>query len=361
MPKPRSSLVDESVTPWYHCISRCVRREPLCGGEFAYRKQWIEDRLKELAEIFSIECAGFAVMDNHLHLLLRLDSRQAERWSGEEVARRWLQLFPLRDITGKPLAVTKARTRQFASDPDWVDKTRERLANLSWFMKCLKEPIARRANREDDMTGAFWEGRFKSIAVLDEASLLSTAAYIDLNPLAAGAAPTPEESGHTSLRVRLDHRELNGSDHTLHDDLSTLTRNPAQEAGLWLLPLDDSRADGAGRPGLMAGCTLSFYLSVVDATSRMVREGKASLDARVAPIFERLALDQTIVEAAIHKLFQPRRRTANTLGTKRGRPSGARRDRPLRQQLDPPSDIDRAEAFRFGMTPTCPEAFLDRP
>ena len=201
MPKPRSSIVDENVTPWYHCISRCVRREPLCGGEFAYRKQWIEDRLKELAEIFSIECAGFAVMDNHLHLLLRLDSRQAERWTGEEVARRWLQLFPLRDVSGKQLPVTKARIRQFVDEPDWVDKTRKRLANLSWFMKCLKEPIARRANREDDITGAFWEGRFKSIAVRDETSLLSTAAYIDLNPLAAGAYSRPPKNQGTRRYV----------------------------------------------------------------------------------------------------------------------------------------------------------------
>jgi hypothetical protein len=360
MPKLRSSIVVESVTPWYHCISRCVRREPLCGGGFAYRKKWIEDRLKELAEIFSIECAGFAVIDNHLHLLLRLDSRQAERWTGEEVARRWLELFPLRDVTGKALPVTGARIRHFTDEPHWVDKTRKRLANLSWFMKCLKEPIARRANREDDVTGAFWEGRFKSIAVLDETSLLSTAAYIDLNPLAAGAALTPEESAHTSLRVRLDHCESNGSDHNLHEDLSTLTRNPAQEAGLWLLPLDDGRADGAGRPGLMVGCTLSFYLSVVDATSRMVRGGKATLDAHVAPIFQRLALDQRMVEHAINKLFQPRRRTANTLGAKISRPSGARGGRPLRQPSDSPPDIDRAEAFRFGRTPTRPEALLDR-
>jgi hypothetical protein len=118
--------------------------------------------------------------------------------------------------------------------------------------------------------------------------------------------------------VRLDHCEYNALDHTLNEDLSTLTQNPAQKAGLWSLPLDDRRAGGAGRAGLMVGCTLSFYLSVVDATSRMLREGKATLDTHVAPFFQRLALDQRMVESAINKLFQPRRRTANTLGP--GRP-----------------------------------------
>jgi hypothetical protein len=159
MPTPRSRIVDESVTPWYHCISRCVRRARLCGGVFLHRKQWIEDRLNELTGIFSVECAGFAIMDNHLHLLVRLDSRRAEEWSAVDVARRWLCLFPLRNSTGDALAVSEARIRRFADDRNWVDRIRKRLADLGWFMKCLKEPIARRANREDGSTGAFWKGR----------------------------------------------------------------------------------------------------------------------------------------------------------------------------------------------------------
>ena len=88
---------------------------------------------------------------------------------------------------------------------------RERLANLGWFMKCLKEPLARLANKEDECTGAFWEGRYKSIAILDEESLVATAAYIDLNPVAAGLAATPEESEFTSLKARLEHCRANGT------------------------------------------------------------------------------------------------------------------------------------------------------
>ena len=281
----------------------------------SHRKKWIEDRLRELVGIFSVECAGFALMDNHLHVLLRLDSARANGWSDAEVVRRWFQLFPLRDITGKALPITEARVLQFVAHTDWVAKVRTRLADLSWFMKCLKEPLARLANREDGCTGAFWEGRFKSVAVLDEESLLATAAYIDINPVAAGVAPTPEAAVHTSLRTRLDHCQANGTVETLRDDLSTLTRNPSQEAELWLMPVDDDRPYGGDRTGLIAGCTLSCYLRLVDATSRMIRDGKASLEADMAPIFQRLGVDQVTLEATVTKLFGPRERIASRLGT----------------------------------------------
>ena len=62
----RSEIVDLDVTPYYHCISRCVRRAHLCGEGYAHRKQWIEDRLEELANIFAVSVAGFSVLDNHL-------------------------------------------------------------------------------------------------------------------------------------------------------------------------------------------------------------------------------------------------------------------------------------------------------
>ena len=93
----RAHLVDPAVTRWYHCITRCVRRAFLLGEGASDRKVWIEKRLRELAEIFAVAVGGFSVLDNHLHVLVRLDPEVAQGWSDEEVVRRWGRLFPPRD------------------------------------------------------------------------------------------------------------------------------------------------------------------------------------------------------------------------------------------------------------------------
>ncbi|WP_133511163.1 hypothetical protein [Candidatus Thiosymbion oneisti] len=80
---------------------------------------------------------------------------------------------------------------------------RARLHDLSWFMRTLNEHIARRANAEDGVKGRFWEGRFKSQALLDEKALPAAMAYVDLNPVRAGLAETPEASDYTSIQERI--------------------------------------------------------------------------------------------------------------------------------------------------------------
>ena len=159
MTMARAHLVDPSVTRWYHCITRCVRRALLLGEGPKNRKLWIENRIEELAQIFSISVGGFSVLDNHLHLLLRLDAEPAEQWSDEEVARRWGKLFPPRDNARQPIAISAGWLEERLKDAGWIAKTRDRLQSLSWFMKCLKEPLSRMANREDQTGGAFLKDR----------------------------------------------------------------------------------------------------------------------------------------------------------------------------------------------------------
>ena len=80
---------------------------------------------------------------------------------------------------------------------------RTRLADLSWFMKCLAEPVARAANAEDGCKGRFWEGRFKVQLLCDERALLAAMAYVDLNPIRAGMADALADADHTSIQRRL--------------------------------------------------------------------------------------------------------------------------------------------------------------
>ena len=164
MTMARKHLVDVSVTRWYHCVTRCVRRAfllgegPLLGEEPLNRKEWIERRLQELAEIFALSVGGFSVLDNHLHLLVRLDPDVASGWSDEEVVRRWGRLFPPRDKSRQPLPVSNDWVQWRLKDVPWVARARERLQSLSWFMKCLKEPLARLANRQDKNARRIFRG-----------------------------------------------------------------------------------------------------------------------------------------------------------------------------------------------------------
>ena len=123
----RRHLIDVSVTRWYHCMSSCVRGALLLGGESSDRKTWLEKRIEELAQIFALGVGGFSVMDNHLHLLLRLDPDVAAGWSNEDVVRRWGRLFPPRDKSRQPLPVSEAWVQARLKDLSWVARVRERL------------------------------------------------------------------------------------------------------------------------------------------------------------------------------------------------------------------------------------------
>ncbi len=149
MTLPRRLLVNPSEPGWYHCVSRCVRRAFLCGDGKDHRKQWIVDRLRLLAHCFSVEIAAYAVMSNHLHVVVRLDPCAPDRWTAQEVADKWLTAFAREHgPDGAPIAPSPEDVATAAADWAWVHARRRRLGDLGWFMKALKEPIARRANRD---------------------------------------------------------------------------------------------------------------------------------------------------------------------------------------------------------------------
>ena len=306
----RAHLIDPTVTRWYHCVTRCVRRAFLLGEGPDDRKVWIDNRLRELAQIFSVAVGGFSVLDNHLHVLVRLDSEVAGGWSDEEVVRRWGRLFPPRDRSRQPLPVSKDWVQWRLKDAAWVAKARARLQSLSWFMKCLKEPLSRLANREDKTRGAFFEGRFKSVAILDEESLLAVCAYIDLNPVAAGIAEVPEASAHTSIKERVEHVKAQGRTQDLKAARKGSVAGSKAAAGLedshWLCPIEDRRRLGSSREGMLEGFPLGSYLLLVDYTGRLFREGKAAISREVAEIFSRLGSSAETWQARLEKLRKGR-------------------------------------------------------
>ena len=149
-------------------------------------------------------------MSNHYHAVLRVDAARAHALSDDDVLRRWTQLFtgPVlvqRYLTGVPGLLGQAERDKVG---EFAQLYRQRLADVSWFMRVLNETLARQANAEDGCTGRFWEGRFKSQALLDEQALLATMAYVDLNPIRAGMVESLQDSAHTSIAARL--AELQG-------------------------------------------------------------------------------------------------------------------------------------------------------
>ncbi len=150
----------------------------------------------------------------------------------------------------------------------WIESWRERLHDLSWFMRCLNEPIARMANREDHCKGRFWEGRFRSQALLDERALLACMAYVDLNPIRAAMARTPETSHFTSIQER-----INQADST---KLRSFSGNTDEAQGI---PF-----------------AFNDYLQLVDWAGRAIRSDKKGfIPPDTPPIVQRLGMDQDVL------------------------------------------------------------------
>lgn len=209
MTTPRSRLVDPKHPMHYHVTSRCVRKSFLCGEhnghDFSHRKAWIHRRAKQLAPHFDIDIDAYAVMDNHFHLVLYYDPTACQRWSDQDVARRWVDAFPPK-LNGLILEELKPlRRQQLLEDPDRLADRRHKLGQLSTFMKHVKQPVARSANREDHCTGHFFEQRFYSGALLDDEAVLATMVYVDLNPVRAKIADSVATCQNTSLQARMAH------------------------------------------------------------------------------------------------------------------------------------------------------------
>eukprot|EP00913_Durusdinium_trenchii_P028424 g26652.t1 len=297
--------------------------DPLTGKSFEHRRAWIRQRLEFLASVFGIDCLTYAVMHNHLHVVLRSRPDVVAAWSEEEVARRWLRLFPpRREDDGSPAEPTDAELLTILGNAEVLAERRKRLSDVSWWMRCTAEVIARRANKEDRCTGRFWEGRYKAQVLLDEASLLACAAYVDLNPIRAALAKTPETSDFTGAKDRLDdlaERQASSSAET-----HAWERSRRRKRSGWLCPVEiDGRSDDAGpdicpsgrrasRKGFLS-CSLGEYLALLDWTGRQLHRGKRrAIPAQLSPILERIGLTGDGWCELVKKFSQTFKRAAGT-------------------------------------------------
>ncbi len=286
----------------FHLVNRCVRRTRLFGKEkksgkdYSHRKQWIRERLEVLAGIFGLDILGFAVLSNHLHVIVRTRPDLVKAWSDDEVALRWWNLFPQRrNKDGSPAEPTDAELSHIRNNTSGMKEKRRRLSNVSWFMKCLTEPIAKRSNREDKVSGHFWEARYRAQPLLDEMAITACMAYVDLNPIRAGVAATPETSEFTSAKERISDRQ----------DVSLVSPAAAKDQQIehgeragWLapIPLDPPRKKvrekRASRRASNKGClpmTLDEYLKLLDWTGRQLRRDEIGrIPEEFAPILDRL-------------------------------------------------------------------------
>ena len=279
MTTARRQLIDADTTPYYHIICRCVRRAFLCGvddydgRDYSHRRDWIEEKLNILIKIFAIDIAAYAIMSNHYHLVLRIDTQLSQSWNLETIFTQYAALHSCNALVQQYLAGVELTPAQMIIVYELAETYRERLSSISWFMKLLNQYIALKANREDNCKGKFWESRFKSQALLDESALLTCMAYVDLNPVRANIVKTPEASDYTSIQSRLGLNQRSTA--SIRTVLLEFT-GKAQDYGDKRIPI-----------------TERDYFSLVDWTGRCVREdNRGSIPANIAPILERINITQ---------------------------------------------------------------------
>ena len=271
MTTARAQLINNENVGIYHCVQRCVRRAWLCGVDeytgqsYEHRKAWVEKQIALIGSCFAVAIHAYAVMSNHLHVVLQIDPKASLSWTDQQIAERWVRLFPPRELTDQAI---KAKQNNIMANADRLAIIRNRLGNLSWLMKCLAEPIARRANAEDARKGRFWEGRFKAQVLKDEKALYAAMAYVDLNPVRAGISKRIEDQRYTSVRKRIKQ-----------------ARKEPKVLGEVLKPMISSISTS------VLNFKLRDYLELIEWTGNQVRDGKSTKNKTVPHMVKKLASD----------------------------------------------------------------------
>ena len=303
MTRARSDVIPDLSGGVFHLVTRCVRRERLLDR--SGRKALLCRGLAGWLRHMGIDLLAYAIMGNHVHLVVRLRPEVVGGWAAREVARHALAVLPVRSGPSlEPLKVTPAVIERYAEDAGWVAQQRVRLSSPSWLLRLVKQDVSRRANAEDGCTGHFWEKRFTSVAVLDAGATLACMISVDLNPLRAGLVECPETSTFTSIRHRVA-RLRSGTRSDLEAEDS--------ELGAQLVAMPK-----CAPPHLWTGAQERWalgegdYLDILDETARQVAAGKrGAMSAASRPLLDRLGIAPT---AWVHSMAQGGSMLGSALG-----------------------------------------------
>lgn len=330
--KPRSHVFKHHEVGVYHCWNRLVRRrhlfglDALTGKDFSYRKNWVRDRFRQLASRMAIDVLDYAILDNHLHIVLRNRPDIVSTWSDEEVVCRWWFVCPMRKNVDGSIPDPKPCELGLLL-PD-VDEYRSRLSDISWMMRLACQTVAVRANREDDVDGRFFAKRFECAKLETSADVLACSIYVDLNGIHAGLDETPEQSQFTSAFDRIHARWAE-----VKAEMGSPIGLPTEdETDAWLAPVYlDERAEAFVSPIKKPGTsndadqrpvcnpigaarisnkgflpiTRDQYLTLLDTMGRVVRTGKRGfIPADLPPILDRLDVEPRAWLDSILDLFR---------------------------------------------------------
>ena len=165
-------------------------------NDYSHRHQWFTDKISQASEVFCIQVCAYSIVPQQYNLILKVDKEQALSLSDEEVVTRWLNLFAGDKLILRWLNKEKLKAKETVTVTETIKLWRSRLYEIGWYLRFLNEYIARQANIEDKAQGRFWNGRFKSTALLDSGALLAAMLHVDLKP------EIEDSDGVTSLLAR---------------------------------------------------------------------------------------------------------------------------------------------------------------
>ncbi len=175
----------------YHVMSRTALDGYVIGD---VEKEYLFKLIKTLSAIYFAEVIGFCLMGNHFHLLVRM--HPGEEYSDEEIKKRFKLLY--------------GDEKKHNLGDEQIPSLREKWADLSEYIKEIKQSFSRFYNRLHNRKGFFWSDRFKSVIADNGETLINCLAYIDLNPVRAGIVEKPEDYRWSSLGYHVQANNKDG-------------------------------------------------------------------------------------------------------------------------------------------------------